>query len=29
MMDCSNVKKITDVTDQVDYNDTNGGGKGD
>jgi len=28
-MDCSNVKKITDVTDQIDYNDTNGSGKGD
>ena len=29
MMDCSNVKKITDVTDQIDYNDTHGGGRGD
>jgi len=29
MMDCSNVKKITDVTDQIDYNDTNVGGQGD
>ena len=28
-MDCSNVKKITDVTDQVDYDDTHGGGRGD
>jgi len=28
-MDCSNVKKITDITDQIDYNDTNGSGKGD
>lgn len=29
MMDCSNVKKITDVTDQIDYDDTRGGGQGD
>jgi len=29
MMDCSNVKKITDVTDQIDYHDTHGGGQGD
>lgn len=28
-MDCSNVKKITDVTDQVDYDDMYGGGHGD
>ena len=29
MMNCSNVKKITDVTDQIDYDDTRGEGKGD
>lgn len=28
-MDCSNVKKITDVTDQIDYDDTRGGGQDD
>ena len=28
-MNCSNVEKITDVTDQVDYDDTIGGGHGD
>ena len=28
-MDCSNVGKITDVTDQIDYKDTHGGGRGD
>ncbi|MDD5401095.1 MAG: hypothetical protein PHQ93_07915 [Sulfurimonas sp.] len=28
-MDCSNIQKITDVTDQVGYDDTNSGGRGD
>ena len=28
-MDCSNVKKISDITDQIDYVDDNAGGKDD
>ena len=29
MLDCNYVEKITDVTDQIDYEDTYGGGRGD
>jgi len=29
MLDCNNVEKITDITDQIDYEDTHSGGQGD
>ena len=29
MIDCNNVEKITDITDQIEYNDKKDGGKGD
>ena len=29
MIDCNNVKKITDITDQIEYTDKKAGGKSD